>query len=113
MEAAGIPPTTPKPAPVKVACEMVTVAVPVFVRVRVWGLLDPITTFPKFKLVALAASVPEDGDGEVDFAAGVPAPVAPTQPASEATARHARIRAKMPSGTRRLGVTRDGERRFV
>jgi hypothetical protein len=105
MEAEDIPPTTPKPAPVKVAWEMVTVAVPVLVRVRVWGLLHPITTFPKFKLVALAASVPDEVTGEFVFAAGVPALVKPVQPVIDNTAKDARINTNMPSGTRRLPVT--------
>src|ERR1700680_4478900 len=102
MEAEDIPPTTLKPAPVTVAWEIVTAAVPVLVRVKVWGLLDPATTFPKLRLVALAASVPEEL--ELDFAAGFPALVKPTQPASDRTERDARIRANKPSGTRRLGV---------
>jgi hypothetical protein len=106
METEDIPPTTLKPAPVTVAWEIVTAAVPVLVRVKVWGLLDPVMTFPKLRLVELAASVPElELEDELDFAAGVPAPVKPTQPASDSTARHARIRANMPSGTRRLRVT--------
>jgi hypothetical protein len=105
MEIADIPPTTLKPAPVTVAWEIVTAPVPVLVRVKVWGLLEPATTFPKLRLVELAASVPElELEDELDFAAGVPAPVKPTQPAIDSTARHARIRANMPSGARRLRV---------
>jgi hypothetical protein len=104
METEDIPPTTLKPAPVTVACEIVTAAAPVLVRVKVWGLVDPATTFPKLRVVALAASVPEVVEVEFDFAAGVPAPVKPTQPASERAARDARIRANMPSGARRLRV---------
>lgn len=91
--------------PVTVALEIVTGAVPVLVRVNVWGLLDPIVTFPKFILVVLAASVPEGVALEPDFAAGVPAPVNPTQPASDKTARNASIRANEPSGARRLRIT--------
>jgi hypothetical protein len=105
MEAKGIPPTTPKPAPVKFSWEIVTAAVPVFVSVRVWGLLHPITTFPKFKFVGLAARVPDDVPGEFVFAAGVPAPVKPVQPAIDSTARHPRINENMPNGTRRSEVT--------
>jgi hypothetical protein len=92
---------------VTVAWEIVTIVVPVLVRVKVWGLLDPAATFPKFRLVALAASVPEvvEFEFELDFPGGVPAPVKPTQPASDSTPRHARIRAKKPSGARRLRVT--------
>jgi hypothetical protein len=98
--------------PVTVAWEIVTVAVPELVRVRVWGLLDPTATFPKLRLVALAASVPEEVGFEVelDFAAGVPAPVKATQPVSDRTARNARIRANEPSGARRLGVPREWNR---
>jgi hypothetical protein len=105
METEDIPPTTLKPAPVTVACEIVTAAVPVLVKVKVWGLLDPATTFPKLRLVALAASVPEGVEFELAFAAGVPAPVNPTQPASDKTVRNARIRGNMPSGARRLRIT--------
>ena len=105
METEDIPPTTLNPAPVTVACEIVTAAVPVLVRVKVWGLVDPVATFPKFRVVALAASVPEeDAEFELDFAAGVPAPVKPTQPESDRTAKDARIRANRPSGARRLEV---------
>lgn len=102
MEAEAMPPTTPKPAPVKFACEMATDDVPVLVRVRVWGLLNPITTFPKFMLVELAESAPVEGAGEVIFAAGDPALVKPVQPVIDSTARHPRISANIPSGTRQL-----------
>lgn len=104
METEDIPPTTLNPAPVTVACEIVTAAVPVLVRVKVWGLLDPAATFPKFRVVALGASVPEEEEleFELDFAAGVPAPVKPTQPESDRAARDARSRANGPSGARRL-----------
>ena len=76
------------------------------VKLKVWGLLDPAATFPKFRLVALAASVPEEEEFEfeLDFAAGVPAPVKPTQPVRDRAAKDARIRAKKPSGARRLRV---------
>jgi hypothetical protein len=106
MDTEDIPPTTVNPAPVTVAWEIVTAAAPVFVRVKVWGLVDPVTTFPKLRLVALAESVPEVGlEVEFDFVAGVPAPVKPTQPASDSAARDARIRVNVPSGARRLSVT--------
>ena len=106
MDTEDIPPATLKPAPVTVAWEIVTAAVPLLVRVNVWGLLDPATTFPKFRLVALAASVPEELELEFepDFAPGAPAPVKPTQPASERTARDARISANKPTGARRLSL---------
>jgi hypothetical protein len=82
----------------------VIAAEPVLVKVKVWGLLVPVATFPKFKLMGLAASVPEEAGFEVElvFVWGVPAPVKPTQPASDSTARNARIRANGPSGARRL-----------
>lgn len=80
MEIDDIPPTTLKPAPVIVACEIVTEAVPVLVSVRVWVLLEPIFTFPKVRLVALAARLPDEAVLEVLLAAGVPAPVNPVHP---------------------------------
>src|SRR5271169_6756442 len=102
METEDIPPATLNPAPVTVAWEIVTAAVPVLVRVKVCGLLEPGTTFPKFRLVAFGASVPDEV--ELDFAAGVPALVSPVHPATDSTARHARISANMPSGARRSAV---------
>jgi hypothetical protein len=116
METEDIPHTTLKPAPVTVAWEIVTPAVPVLVRVKVWGLLDPAATFPKFRLVALAASVPEEEEEfepELGFPGGVPAPVNPTQPARDSTARTVRIRTNMPSGARRLRFVCEWNRRFV
>src|ERR1700722_5461791 len=98
-------PTTLKPAPVTVAEEIVIVTVPELLRVKVWGLLEPVTTFPKIRLVALAASVPAEEEFEFDFEPGVPAPVRPTQPESDSSARHARNREKRPSDARRLKVT--------
>src|ERR1700722_12734174 len=97
-------PTTLKPAPVTVAEEIVTVVVPVLLRVKVWGLLEPATTFPKLRLAALAASVPVE-EVELDFEPGVPAPVRPTQPESDSSARQARNRENRPSDARRLSVT--------
>jgi hypothetical protein len=115
METEDIPLMAVKPAPVTVACEIVTAAVPVLVRVKVWGLLDPAATFPKFRVVALAASVLEEEvlEVELDFAPGVPAPVKPTQPESDRTARDERIRANRPSGARRLEFVCEWERKFV
>ena len=92
------------PGPEMVTFDIVPAPVPVLVRVKAWRLLDPATTFPKFRLVAFAASVPEEVAVELDFAAGVPALVKPTQPEIDNTARHAKIRVNMPSGARRLGV---------
>ena len=87
MEIEDIPPTTLKPAPVIVACEIVTAAELVFVRVRVWELLEPVLTVPKVRLVAFAASDPEDALFVFWVAAGVPAPVRPVQPETDKAAR--------------------------
>jgi hypothetical protein len=100
METEDIPPTTLKPAPEIVAFEIVTVAVPVFVTVSVWELLEPVVTFPKVRLVALAASDPEGA--VLELAAGVPAPVNPVQPEIVRAARRARIMASEVSGVRRF-----------
>ena len=79
METEDIPPTRLKPAPVTVALEIRTAAVPVFVRVKVCELFKPGAMFPKLKLVALAASVLDGALVEPVFP-GVPALVNPTQP---------------------------------
>jgi hypothetical protein len=74
-------------------------------RIKFWVLLDPFRTLPKFRLEVLAESVPEPEEleeFELDFDAGVPAAVKPTQPASDTTARQERIRASRPSGARLL-----------
>ena len=89
METEDIPPTTPKPAPAVVACEIVTAAVPVFVKVSVCRLLDPVATLPKLKLVALAASVPAEAVLEFVFADGVLEFVKPAQPERDNVARKA------------------------
>jgi len=57
------------------------VAEPVFVRVNVCELFDPVTTFPNVKLVTLAVSMLGGVPFELDFAA-VPPLVDPTQPES-------------------------------
>ncbi|MGC1385730.1 MAG: hypothetical protein WA823_18285 [Candidatus Acidiferrales bacterium] len=63
---AGLPPVTVKPEPVRVACEMFTVAVPVFVIVTFWVALPPTATLPNVTLVELAESTPEpEFDGAV------------------------------------------------
>jgi hypothetical protein len=80
METEDIPSTTLKPAPEIVACEIVTAAVPVFVSVRVSELLEPVVTFPKLRLVALAASNPAGAVLEFELAAVVLAPGTPAQP---------------------------------
>jgi hypothetical protein len=79
-----------KAAPLIVACEIETAAVPVFVSVRVWELLEPAITFPKLRLVALAASDPEDAALDFEVEAGVPALVSPTQPERDNTAMDVR-----------------------
>jgi hypothetical protein len=79
METEDIAPTTLKPGPKTAAWEIVTAAVPVFVRVTVCMLFEPGATLPKLILVALAASTPADALFEVVFP-GVPALVSPTQP---------------------------------
>ena len=61
-EEAGLPPTTVKPAPEIVAEPMLTVAVPVFVRLRLWVALPPTATLPNVRLVALAERTPDPGD---------------------------------------------------
>lgn len=100
-----IPPVTLKPVPVMVPCEIVTGPVPVLDNVRVCELEDPVVTFPKLRVVELAVRVPEEPelepDVELDF--GVPAPVRPTQPESDKTARAAKS-SKKPSGAGRLEV---------
>ena len=58
METGDIRPTTLKPVPETTALEIMTAAVPVFVRVNVRVLFEPAAMFPKLTLVALAASVP-------------------------------------------------------
>ena len=83
-----------------VACEIVTVAAPVFVSVRVCELLVPAVTFPNVRLVALAASDPEEAVLELAFAVGVPALVRPTQPETDNAARSARIIVSEVSGVR-------------
>lgn len=100
MEIEDIPPTTLKPVLVIVACEIVTAAEPVFVRVSVWELLEPVVTFPNARLVALAARDPEEVVLELAFAAGVPAPVRPVQPETDRTARNATKATREVSGVR-------------
>lgn len=56
---AGLPPTTLNAAPEIVACEMSTVAEPVFVTVRLREPVLPTATLPKLRFVELAESVPE------------------------------------------------------
>ena len=76
MEFDGLPPITVYPAPEMVAWEMLTVALPVFVTVRLCVLLFPTETFPKVTLVELAESTPVLDPG---FPEPEPALVVPTQ----------------------------------
>ena len=100
METADIPPTTLKPVPLIVPGEIVMAAVPVLVSVNVWELLEPAVTFPKLRLVALAASVPSEAVLEFVLAAGVPATVNPVHPETDKAARRARTVISKVSGLR-------------
>ena len=71
--------------------------VPVFVKVSVCRLLEPVATLPKLKLVALAATVPPEAVLFV-FAGGVLAPVKPAQPDRDNVARKAIKMANNVSG---------------
>ena len=77
-----------------------TAAVPVFVKVSVCRLLEPVATLPKLKLVALAASVPAEAVLEFVFAGEVLALVKPAQPERDNVARKARKMANNVSGVR-------------
>jgi len=79
IETADMLPTRLKPEPVTAASETVTEAAPVFVSVTVCRLLDPGTTFPKFKPAALALRVPVAGE-PFDALEAEPAPVRARQP---------------------------------
>jgi len=50
------------PAPEMLADMMLTVAVPVFVNVKVWLALFPTEMLPKLRLVELAVNTPAPGD---------------------------------------------------
>src|ERR1700722_8618345 len=113
METGAVPATTLNPVPVTVAWEIVTAAVPVLLRVKVGELPDPAATFPKFRVVGLAPSVPVEVEAELGFAGAVPAPVKPVQPEIVRNIELAKIRANMPSGARRLGVCRSRKPCFI
>lgn len=68
-----------KPEPETVVSEIITDEVPVFVRVNVCKLFEPMGIFPKLKVVVLGASTPGVVLPEPGFD-GVPALVNPTQP---------------------------------
>lgn len=52
---------TVKPAPEIVDCEMLTVAVPVFVRLKLWVALPPTPTLPKPRLADDGERMPAPG----------------------------------------------------
>jgi len=85
-----------------VACEIVTDAVPVFVSVSVWELFEPVVTFPKARLVALAANDPEEAAVEFAFAAGAPALVKPVQPEIDRVTKRTTTTASELGSVRRL-----------
>lgn len=58
IEEAGFPPTTVKPVPEIVDCEMLTVAVPVFVRLSAWVEFPPTATLPKVRLAEDGERIP-------------------------------------------------------
>ena len=84
------------------ACEIVTVAVPEFVRVKFWEVLEAVLTLPKTRLVALDARDPEEAVSELDLAAGVPAPVRPTQPIADKASRRATQRRILAGAVSRI-----------
>src|ERR1700687_1351137 len=79
METEDVPPTTLKPGPETVAWEIMIAVVPLFVRVTGCILFEPVATFPKLNVEALAASTPGVVPFEFVFP-GVPAFVNPAQP---------------------------------
>jgi hypothetical protein len=80
IETADMLPTRLKPEPETAASETATDAAPVFVSVTVCRLLDPETTFPKFKLAAFALRVPAAVEPVDDLDFDEPAPVRARQP---------------------------------
>ena len=103
MEFDGLPPITVYPAPVMVAWEMLTGALPVFVTVRLCVLLFPTETFPKLTLVELAESTPVLDPG---FPEPEPALVVPTQLVSVTVARMS-ARAESSMASRRVDEVED------
>jgi hypothetical protein len=57
----GFPPITVKPAPVKVAAEMVAAPRPVLVTVKLCAAVVPTAMLPKLTAVALGESTPAPG----------------------------------------------------
>lgn len=111
METEDMPPVTLNAEPVMDPCEIITEAVPLLVRVKVWEELEPRATFPKLKLVALAASVPDVA--VLEFAAGVPAPVSPMQPVRDNAAIMARKMVRSVNGDGRFRACLWCARQFV
>jgi len=64
----GFPPITVKPAPVKVAPEIVTVPKPVLVTVKLCVAVLPTAMLPKLRLVTLGERIPAPGLEGVVFA---------------------------------------------
>src|SRR5258706_2956945 len=82
--------------------EFITAAVPVFVRVNVRKLVEPMRTFPKLTAVALGASTP-GALLEPGFV-GLPALVSPTQPEMDRVAmKSVAIMANIANDLRCLG----------
>src|ERR1035441_1026976 len=111
METEDMLPARLNSEPVTVACEMVTAAVPLLVRVKVCEELDPRVTFPKLTLVALAASALDAV--ELFFAAGVPAAVSPTQPETDNAAIKATKMVRSVDGVGRFRVECERALQFV
>jgi hypothetical protein len=88
------------PAPEILTLEIVIFEFPASVIVTPRTLLPPRLTFPKLRLVALAASDPEEAVAEFEFAAPVPEPVTPTQPERDNAVRKAREMDNNVSGAR-------------
>ena len=86
------------PAPEILTLEMVTFEFPALVIVAPRTLLPPRLTFPKLRLVALAASCPEEVVSEFEFADRVPEPVSPTHPERDNVVRKTRKMANNVSG---------------
>ena len=56
MVSGVVKPLSANPVPVTLACEMVTLALPPFVRVKVCELLMPMTTLPKLALAGVTTN---------------------------------------------------------
>ena len=58
METGVVNPLIVNPVPVTLACETVTLAVPLFVRVTAAESVAPVTRLPKFKFAGFADNCP-------------------------------------------------------